>query len=144
MQMDVFVMPPVWKDTFEVVHAVHVLEHINRNRRQEFVQALHGVTAPNGVVYIEVPDFKETVRLLHEAYQSGNKEAQHIWTTSVYGKQRSPGDQHCWGYTVETLSNLFFNAGFRFVLAWQSIKNPEEMISSHHKQEPVLLVKGIK
>lgn len=144
MQMDVFAMPLVWRDTFEAVQSVHAMEHINRNLRLDFLKAIYQVTAAKGMVYVEVPDFQETIRLLNEAYVKGNKEKQHIWTTSIYGKQRSPGDQHCWGYTVETLSALFFDAGFRFVQAHRSINGIDQMISTHHKQEPCLLVRGIK
>jgi predicted SAM-dependent methyltransferase len=146
---DALHLPETWANQFEEIHAVHVLEHINRNFRQDFVTEMFRITAPGGACYIEVPDFKETVRLLHEAYLREDLKMQHIWTTSIYGKQRSPGDQHCWGFTHATLTELFHQAGFT-VTVWNTgyertwRNDLLKPISTHYKQEPCLLVKGIK
>ena len=139
--MDVFHMPLEWADKYEEVHAIHVLEHVNRNLRQQFVEACYRVTMPGGYCFIEVPDFRETVRLLNLAFEQRDYRAQHIWTTSIFGKQRSPGDQHCWGYTSSSLHDLFERAGFKSV---EVTTDSSRMISSHHKQEPVILAIGVK
>lgn len=149
MQMDLFNMPQEWNNQFEEVHAVHVLEHVNRNNRQLFLEEMYRVTKTGGSCFIEVPDFRETIRLLHEAYEKGDLQAQHIWTTSIYGKQRGPGDQHCWGYTNASLTDLFHKAGFDVTVwntGWQGNWkfNVLQPISPHHRSEPVLLVKGTK
>lgn len=152
IQMDVFAMPKEWDNQFEEVIAVHVLEHINRNLRQDFVNALYRVTKPGGVICIEVPDFLEVCRKLVKAFETGDKEAEHRWTTSIYGKQRSPGDQHCWGFNLWTLTGLCQNAGFitkdvipSSVFDIPGCKySPKDLISSHYKQEPILLYKGFK
>lgn len=147
---DALHLPDEWAGQFQEIHAVHVLEHINRNYRQDFLREMYRVTAPGGSCYIEVPNFKETIALLHAAFVNGDAHQQHIWTTSIYGKQRSPGDQHCWGYTNGTLGDLFVEAGFN-VFAWDSFyKHPEGWnkflapISTHYRAEPVLLGKGMK
>ncbi|SRR5258706_2908133 len=151
IQMDVFDMPTTWNNQFEEIHAVHVLEHINRNRRQEFVNALFRVTKPGGICYIEVPDFLTICRRLVNAFETGDREAEHRWTTSIYGKQRSPGDQHCWGFNFWTLAELGQQAGFIDTdVAVSNIFSPvyrysaKDMISSHYKQEPILLFRGRK
>lgn len=149
MVADALHLPPDWTNAFQEIHAVHVLEHINRNYRADFVKEMFRITAIGGSCFIEVPNFKETVRLLHEAYVKEDLKMQHIWTTSIYGKQRSPGDQHCWGFTNTTLTELFHEAGFTITVwnagyesKWQNdLLKP---ISTHYKQEPILLVKGTK
>lgn len=150
IQMDVFDMPADWKGQFEEIQAVHVLEHINRNKRQDFVSSMYWAAKPGGHVYIEVPNFPAIVAKLHDAYNRDDQKAQHIWTTSIYGKQRSPGDGHCWGFDRSTLSALFQTAGFYQID--YTTAGPDEtqlstsipMISSHWKQEPILLVRARK
>lgn len=150
IQMDVFDMPDDWKGQFEEIQAVHVLEHINRNRRQEFVERMFWACRPGGHVQIEVPNFPAIIARLAHAYATDDQKAQHIWTTSIYGKQRSPGDQHCWGFDQSTLCALFRTAGFYQIdfctnsAEAPQIQNKLPMISSHWKQEPILLVRGTK
>lgn len=148
MVMSVLEMPSNWTDCYEEIHMIHCLEHINRNFRQQVVKEIYRVLAPGGIIYIEVPDFEKTIAFLHDAFIRGDEKVQHNLTTSIYGKQRFPGDQHCWGYTRHTLGDLFIEAGFKSFqigLAGPDYAMGEvKMISSHYKQEPVLLVKGVK
>lgn len=147
LQMDVFDMPADWAEQFEEIQAIHVLEHINRNRRLDFVKALYRVTKVGGMCYIEVPNFQETIRLLHEAYTASPRDHAevHKWTTSIYGKQRSPGDQHCWGFDLWTLAELGQDAGFvpgNWAKAYKDDKTGDRqpLLSEHYKQEPILLM----
>jgi predicted SAM-dependent methyltransferase len=146
--MSVLEMPEGWSNRFEETHMVHCLEHINRNSRQRILEELYRVTIPGGSVYIEVPDFVYTVHLLNTAFEVGNDEMAHKWTTSIYGKQRFPGDQHCWGYTRKTLADLFTNAGFNPLQVGTAFgtKSYGDLapMSSHCLQEPVLMVRGFK
>jgi len=148
MVMSVLEMPSDWTDRYKEIHMIHCLEHINRNERQRVVKELHRVLAPGGTAYVEVPDFRQTVHLLNKAFEQDDAKSAHIWTTSIYGKQRFPGDQHCWGFTRHTLEELFVEAGFKSYQIGSA--GPDyaigevNMISSHYKQEPVLLVRGVK
>jgi predicted SAM-dependent methyltransferase len=147
-EMDVFHMPLTWVDRFTETRAIHVLEHVNRNKRQQFVDACFRVTATGGICRIEVPNFPEIIWNLNKAIQDNDKEKEHIWTTSIYGKQRWPGDSHCWGYNVDTLGELMQKAGFINVVAWTSgpayTIGLDKMVSGHYKSEPVLLMEGWK
>lgn len=146
-KMDVFEMPNAWKDSFMQVRAIHCLEHVNRNRRLEFLQQCYRVLAPNGVCYIEVPNFEMTIQNLHHAIKKGDHDLEHRMTTSVFGKQRYPGDQHCWGFTSRTLSDLARQAGFNVMSVVQlgprnaPIQDP---LSEHYAQEDVLVATLLK
>ena len=140
-KMSVLSMPQEWTDRFEVVHCIHMLEHMNRNYRQEVLNQLYRVTAPGGTLYLEVPDFERTVALLHKAYVENDTKAVHIWKTSIYGKQRYDGDAHHWGFDAKHLHELAQNAGFKEI---ETTSAPSKMVSSHHKQEPVILLVATK
>lgn len=141
--MDVFDAPADWTEKFVEIRAIHVLEHNNRNKRQDFFHVCARLLKPGGVLYIEVPDFPKTVELLHNAYKAKDEREVHIRKTSIYGKQRYPGDQHCWGFDVNELTNLAVAAKFSFVRVFKN-EDKDEMISGHHRQEPILLLKAVK
>lgn len=128
---------------FDEIHAIHCLEHVNRNFRAEFIQECHRVLEKNGDLWVEVPDFETIVALLHEAQRKGETRRAHIWTTSIFGKQRYPGDQHCWGFTPATLQQLMETLNFSHVEIFTN-RDQDRMISEHHKHEPILLAWGVK
>lgn len=142
-KMSVLKMPLDWTDKFEEIHCIHMLEHMNRNLRQEVLNELYRVTAPMGKLYLEVPNFQSIVALLNDAYNTGNYELVHIWKTSIYGKQRYDGDAHHWGFDANHLSELATKAGFQETRCWTN-KDQDKMVSTHYKQEPVILLVAIK
>lgn len=141
LNMSVLDMPNDFTDKFEVVHCIHMLEHMNRNLHKEVFKQLYRVVAPGGILYLEVPDFQYIVALLHQAYTENKPEIVHIWKTSIYGKQRYNGDAHHWGFDARHLQELAKNAGF---LNTRTTSDPKAMISSHYKQEPVILLIATK
>lgn len=139
LKVDATDMPEGWKSKFDEIHAVHVLEHINRNLRFKFVQECHRVLRAKGTLFIEVPDFEQTIRLLIKAINEKDERMEHKMTTSVFGKQRYTGDQHCWSFTQRTLTELLEGEGFEVTIFKN--KDFDQMISSHFKQENILLAK---
>jgi len=131
-------------NTFEVIKAIHVLEHINRNYSQQLVDECYRTLQPKGTCYVEVPDFQEVALRYITKLKEGGDKAAHCWLTSIYGKQRYQGDAHNWGFTQTSLLALFQTAGFSNVQCFKSTTHPKKMISSHHKQEPVILAVGRK
>jgi len=55
---------------------------------------------------------------------------------------RSTGDQHFWGFTSRTLKELLETEGFDVTIFKN--KDFDHMISSHYKQEPILLARCTK
>ena len=143
ISLSVLEMPDIWTDKFETVHCVHMLEHMNRNFRQQVLDQLYRVTTPGGTLFLEVPNFQHIIALLNHAYQTNNTELVHIWKTSIYGKQRYDGDAHHWGFDAAHLTELAITAGFQKTECWTN-EQPEKMISSHWKQEPVILLVATK
>lgn len=132
---------PLETNTIDEIHCVHVLEHVTRDKYQPMLAEMHRVLKPGGILYVEVPDFQGTVRNLTEAFESGDVEAIHIWTTSVYGKNERKGMAHHMGFYEGLLRREFRLEGFTDV---ERLVEKEDMISGHYKQEPILLVRGTK
>jgi predicted SAM-dependent methyltransferase len=133
---------PFRDNSFEEIHCVHVLEHVRRHLHEPFLSEMHRTVRPGGLVYVEVPNFETIVtENLHKAFKAGDERAIHIWTTSIYGKNDIVGMEHHWGFYPGLLRKKFCAAGFTTV---NQITEKEQMISTHYRQEPVLLMVGIK
>ncbi len=132
---------PLDRDSVEEIHCVHLLEHLTRDKYPKALAEMHRVLKPEGLLYVETPDFKGTIDNLHAAFQRGDVEAIHIWTTSTYGKNEREGMAHYIGFYEGLMRRAFRNQGFKNVDRLTAI---EDMISTHHKQEPVLLIRGTK
>ncbi len=132
---------PFKDNSFEEIHCIHVLEHLTRDKPPVMLAAMHRVLRPGGLLYVEVPDFQGTVANLTAAFESGNADAIHIWTTSLYGKSERYGMSHHWGFYEGLLRREFRYQGFTDV---DRLVEKEDMISTHYNQEPILLVRGTK
>lgn len=132
---------PLDTNSIDEIHCIHVLEHVTRDKYEPMLQEMYRVLKPGGHLYVETPDFKGTVDNLLAAFISGDTEAIHIWTTSVYGKNERSGMAHHWGFYEGLLRRQFRRHGFKEV---ERLAEKEDMISLHYKQEPVLLVRGTK
>ncbi len=137
VQGDALFLP--FKDcTFDVIHCIHVLEHVTRDKQLPMLKEIYRVLKYKKSAYIEVPNFEEVINNLYRAFSRKDKGSIHIWTTSVYGKNERHGMAHYWGFSEDLLYSKMKEAGF------PDPKPNEYMISSHYKQEPVLLMVGNK
>ena len=129
-------------NVFDEIHCVHALEHVTRDKHIPMLSEMYRVLKPGGKgAFIEVPDFIKIINNLSNAARINDVYKVHVWTTSVYGKNERPGMAHHWGFTHDLLLKKMRESGFN----WNTILyNREDMISSHYKQEPVLLMKGTK
>jgi predicted SAM-dependent methyltransferase len=132
---------PLDTNSIDEVHCVHVLEHVTRDKYQSMIAEMHRVLKPGGALYVETPDFRGTVDRLQTAFANNDLEAIHIWTTSVYGKSEREGMSHYWGFYEGLLRRDFRYQGFNEVTR---LTEKEDMISTHYRQEPVLLIRGTK
>ena len=132
---------PLETCTVDEIHCIHVLEHVTRDKYTNMLAEMHRVLKPGGLLYVEVPDFKGTIDNLTRAFASGDVEAIHVWTTSIYGKNEREGMAHHWGFYEGLLRREFRHQGFTQV---DRLVDRDDMISTHYKQEPVLLIRGEK
>lgn len=128
---------PFKDNSINLIHCVHVLEHVTRDKNILMLDEMARVLKPGGEAWVEVPDFTRTIEKLHTAMQNNNLHYIHIWTTSIYGKNERPGMAHYWGFTEQLLTQKMEEVGF-------SVDRRYDMISEHYKQEPVLLMRGVK
>ena len=138
---DASVKIPFPTNTFDEIHCIHVLEHLRRHRYMPMLQEMFRVLKPGGNLYVETPDFMGTINNLQGAFVTGDVEAIHIWTTSIYGKNEREWMAHHWGFYEGLLRRKFRECGFKEV---DRLTEIEDMISGHYRQEPVLLVRGSK
>jgi len=129
---------PFKDNSIDEIHCVHVLEHLTRDKHLPALLEMRRVLKPNAIAYIEVPDFKEVIDYLHKALLNNDEQAIHIWTTSVYGKTERKGMAHHFGFYEDKLISLCNKANFKKVV------RSDKMISTHYKQEPVLLIRAEK
>jgi predicted SAM-dependent methyltransferase len=132
---------PLDTNSVDEIHCIHVLEHVTRDKYKPMLREMYRVLKPGGVLYVETPDFRGTIANLQHAFEQSDVDAIHIWTTSVYGKNEREGMAHHWGFYEGLLRREFRFQGFKDV---DRLVFTNEMISSHYKQEPVLLVRGTK
>lgn len=137
VQGDLFKLPFA-DDSISEIHCIHTLEHLRRNKHLPALWEMWRVLKDSGKVFIEVPDFPVIVENLFKAYIAKNKGGIHIWRTSVYGKTDRIGMEHHFGFDEDTLKDYMYKSGF------ENVFRSYDMISSHHRQEPVLLIVGVK
>ena len=126
---------PFTDNSFDLIHCVHVLEHVTRDKYPKMIAEMARVGRE---VFIEVPDFKQVIGKLYNSFFKNRREHIHIWTTSIYGKNERKGMAHHWGFDEQLLSEAMLSNGFSTAI------RETEMISGHYKQEPVLLMRGLK
>lgn len=128
-------------NSIDEVHCAHLLEHLRRDKYPEVLREMHRVVKPGGYVYVEVPDLRGTIDLLHQSFNLGDVYLIQRWTTSIYGKNEIDGMAHHWGFYEGLLRRDLRLCGFKDVVR---LTKKEDMISEHWLQEPILLVRGTK
>ena len=131
---------PFLDDTFDLIHCVHVLEHVARDKWPLMLAEMFRVLEPGGFCFVEVPDFPGQCR----AYLKGlirDTQQTHIHRTGIWGKSERPGMGHQFGFDEDLLFRAFRKIGFR---APALLTSPEEMISGHYRDVPVILIKATK
>jgi predicted SAM-dependent methyltransferase len=88
----------------EVIENYHVIVHFSHTKIREALTDWHRVLKPGGKLVVECPHFDDAVK----EYLSGN-EARLI---NIFGRQRSYGDAHLYGYNPQRLKKLLQEIGF--------------------------------
>lgn len=110
---------PFQDSVVEVIEAHDVLEHFNKYELDRMLPDWKRLLIPGGKVVITVPDLDEYITM----YNSDRDKAM----LHIYGIDDSPG--HKWGYTQNTLKELFEKYGFKDVIVEKTIVEwrPEEL-----------------
>ena len=150
VQGDMFQMP-FRSNSFDEAHLIHTLEHLPRDKSYPVLCEILRVLKPGGKAYIEVPNIPETVKQMHQAYETGNREKILDLTINLYGKSNIPGMAHLIGFDELSLTWLMgsgrgpigdhpaiLGAGF------SKVERSYTMVSRHYKSTPVLLMVGTK
>lgn len=132
---------PFSNSCIDEIHCIHMLEHIHPAHHIPVLTEMRRVLKPGCSAWIEVPDFIKICGELYKlsTFESNDKinEKMRCLTLSVYGKGRHAYDWHHWGFTFDNLQSKASRAGLE-------ASREYDMISSHYKQEPVILVRMIK
>ena len=132
---------PFQTESIEEVHCAHVLEHLTRDKYPLMLSEMYRVLKPGSKLYVEVPDFRGTIEILHSVFQMDDPGLVHNWTTSLFGKSENAGMAHHWGFYKELLIHAVEEQGFKEVHRSNFL---EDMISLHYKHDIILLVIGTK
>jgi predicted SAM-dependent methyltransferase len=121
-----------WPDnSADIIENYHVIEHISHVKVRDALTDWHRVLKPGGKLVVECPHFDDAVK----EYLSGN-EARLI---NIFGRQRSYGDAHLYGYNPQRLKRLLKEIGFVEIQEYppnssQSSDEPSFRIECQKKQ----------
>lgn len=85
------------------IHALHVLEHFERNEHLGLLETWHTWLIPDGLLVIEVPD----MQVILDQWRAWDD--WHLW---IFGSDQGGLDAHRSGFTDESLYQLLQDAGF--------------------------------
>lgn len=123
----------------------HVFEHISILDVDRTLRGWNRILKPNGLVWIEVPDFERCARKILRLRDEPQKE---IFYRAVFGSQMGPGEIHLNGFTPNRLMRLLEDYGFSVGQAYVSWQKREarkpDMYSPANLPLPSLTVKAVK
>lgn len=115
--------------SMDAVYSSHNLEHVFPHEVSDVLREFHRVLKPNGICVVSVPDLQAVAHLIVEdkledvAYSSPAGPITPLdmlygLRTALHSGQHYMA--HKTGFTVKTLSQYFFNAGFKTISFSQS------------------------
>lgn len=115
-----------WPDNFaSIIQSYHAIEHISHRKNKETLSEWLRVLKPGGKLILECPNFDIVV----QEYLEGNEER----LLNIFGRQRSHGDAHLYGYNSKRLMSLLEEVGFEDICE----KEPQ---SSQIDDEPCIRI----
>jgi len=115
---------PFPAERFKGVFFAHVLEHLMKEEHLQAFMEIRRVLKPEGIVYIEVPDFELAIKY----WQENRRGRRDYWYQCIYGRSAYFGDQHKSGITEQYLTDLLFDTGFCH-LRWLDLEKEEALIA---------------
>ena len=114
---------PFPAERFKGVICAHVMEHLPDYEHKTALREIWRVLKPNGILYIEVPNFETSVRFWLEN-KRGRRD---YWYQCIYGRNAYDGDSHKSGFTEQSLTELLFDCGFTN-LKWINVLEEEALL----------------
>jgi len=100
------------KDSFDIVYASHVLEHLSyQTELNSALRWIFRILRPGGKLFVSVPDLDTLCRLFIR--EQSTKEQRILVMRMMFGGQIDPHDFHHVGLTEEFLGDFLRAAGFR-------------------------------
>lgn len=94
-----------WPDnSVEVIESYHVIEHISHKKIKKTLAEWYRVLKLEGKLVLECPNFDIVVR----EYLAGNEDR----LINIFGRQRTLGDAHLYGYNPRRLTRVLKEIGF--------------------------------
>lgn len=109
---------PYQDNTIQSIHSEHALEHLRHTDARQAIVEWFRVLKPGGDVHLQLPDLELCCQKYVQAVRSGNKLEQEWYRYTLYGVQRSQGDEpaegqiHYTGFNKQELVEEFEKAGF--------------------------------
>lgn len=103
---------PLERDSFDLIYASHVLEHVHRNMVLATLSHWRDLLKAGGVLRLAVPDFGACV----DRYNK-NHDLREI-TGLLWGGQNHPRNNHFIGFDYTTLSRSLYDVGFKEIGTW--------------------------
>lgn len=103
---------PYEKDSYDLIYASHILEHVHRHMVLATLSHWHGILCHGGILRLAVPDFKAVVEhyVLHQDLP--------LLIGLLYGGQNYHLNRHTVVFDRATLSHDLHLSGFRDVRTW--------------------------
>ena len=120
---------PVDSESFDKVLAFHIIEHIEIEQVNSFLQECWRVLVMNGALIMECPDIVGMAQELVNGNQG--------MLRYIYSYNRTPGDSHRFGYTAGSLGALVCANGFKHFLT-------KPGTDYHSLQMPTVRIEAIK
>jgi predicted SAM-dependent methyltransferase len=102
------------RNSFDVVYASHVLEHVSyRHEINAALRWIRRILRPGGKFFVSVPDLDTLCRLF--IHEQTTREVRFKVMRMMFGGQTDPHDFHQCGLTAEFLGDYLLAAGFKEV-----------------------------
>ena len=103
---------PFETETADEIHAIHLLEHIQRIQAEDAVRDWLRVLKKGGKLVLELPCLDKICKM----YVDGEKNMR-LTLLGLYGDPRDtrPGMEHQWGWGKEEITHCLREAGFKSV-----------------------------
>ena len=150
---DVRCLPTEWKETFDEVHAYHVLEHIRWEESDDTLEEWIRILKPGGVLKLGLPDLKAAARKILKGEPMGP-----VVLGTIYGDQRSQFwnikqdiGVHLTGFTPEDIAARLDRLGmekievasYRYGTMGVEAHKPKKKVKKPMKSNEVVKVKDL-